>query len=261
VNLISLIALALAFSPGQQATHRQSDPIEEDELGEYLAKQNECPADQINFWKTDEHDFLGVGYPQLVVVAATCMTGTAGPDVHSVYTRDEKGELKELEMETPDLSKYPVLFGNSNSSFTLEDGLLVDTYHDTSGRDGPLVIKYKWNKEKQKFVAVRIEAAKPYATSYDCAKAEKDTERAICYVESLADLDVELAKVYKTYLGTLDPQSRVQARKEQRDWLQEREKQCPIYKGWVECLEDMYKTRTAQLQKEIDKRKQVSADK
>jgi len=257
MHLIPLLALTLLLTPGQQAAHKPSDEIDEVELREYLAKQNECEPDQIYFWTTEEYDFLGVGYDQTVVVASTCMTGTAGPDVHSVYTRDDDGELRELEFEVPDLRKYPVLFGNSNSDFSLENGLWVDTYHDTSGRDHPLVIKYKWDKDKQKFEAVKIEAAKPYPTSYDCAKAEKDTEQAICYVESLADLDVELAKTYRAYLAGMDAESRKQAVEEQRTWLAKRNKECVIYKFWVECLEDSYKTRIAELQRKIEERKKA----
>jgi len=254
VSFILLISLMLLRSPSQQKAPRQSDAIEERELAQYLAKQWDCSPEQIYFWKTEDHDFLGVGYDQKIVVASTCMTGTAGPDVHSVYTRDEKGELKELQIAVPDLNKYPVLFGNTNSDFRLEGGLLVDAYHDTSGRDDPLVIKYKWDSEKQKFVPVKIEAAEPYTTSYDCTKAE-DTALAICYVETLADLDVELAKVYKEYLRTLHAEPRRHAIEAERHWLAERDRSCTIYKGWVDCLEESYKARIAELRKQMDKSK------
>jgi uncharacterized protein YecT (DUF1311 family) len=248
----------LALSQGQPPAHKQSDEIEEDELAQYLAKQNDCERpDQIYFWSTERHDFLGIGYDQTIVVASTCMTGTAGPDVHSVFTRDQKGELKELEFETPDLHKYPVLFGNTNSAFRIEGDLLVDAYHDTSGRDDPLVIKYKWDGEKHKFEPVKIDAAKPYTTSYDCSKAE-DTALAICYVETLADLDVELANVYKAYLHTLDAQSRKHAVEDERHWLAERDRSCAIYKGWVGCLEESYKKRIAELQKQTETAKKES---
>ena len=247
----------LRLLPTQQPAHKQSDEIDEDELAQYLAKQHDCPPDLPNpvyFWRTEQHDFLHVGYDQTIVVASTCMTGTAGPDVHSVFTRDEKGELKELEIEPLDWNKYNVLFGNSNSTFSIEDELLVDSYHDTSDRDHPLVVKYKWNAEKQKFVIVNVEAAKPYTTSYDCTKA-KDTALAICYQETLADLDVDLAKLYKQYLATLDPEARKQAVQDEKHWLAERDRSCVIYKGWQPCLEESYKTRIAELQKRIEQAK------
>jgi len=261
-RLLLLLLLMPAFG-GQQAAHTPSDIIEEDELRAYLAKQYDCQPDQIYFWKVDQFDFLGKGYDQAVVVASTCMTGTAGPDVHAVYTRDEKGELKELAMQELKL-EHRVLFGNSNSGFRIENGLLADVYYDTSERDEPLVIKYKWNAAKQMFEVVSVKAAKPYTTSYDCAKAEK-TEKdgnyedeaalAICYVESLADLDLELAKLYKTYLAGLDAESRKAAVEEQRSWLKERNKKCIIYKWWVDCLNEAYTTRIAELKKKMEDRR------
>ena len=260
---MSILGIVLVFAStlgAQQPAHKQSDEIEQDELSVYLTKQFECEPDQIYFWSVDQYDFLGKGYDQAVVVASTCMTGTAGADVHSVFTRDEKGDLKELEFEKPEASDQPrhqVLFGNSNSGFTIENGLLVESYHDTSDRDNPLVIKYKWDASKQMFVVVSVVAAKPYRTSYDCDKAEKDgdeTAQAICYVETLADLDVELAKLYKTYLARLNAESRKKAVAEQRAWLKQRNKDCIIYKGWVYCLTESYNKRIAELKRQIDER-------
>ena len=261
MNLLALLLLFSSAFGAQQPAHKPSDEIEEDELRAYLAKQYECEPDQIYFSGVEQFDFLGKGYDQAVVVASTCMTGTAGPDVHAVFTRDEKGELKQLAMqeEAEELKMgYRVLFGNANSDFRIENGVLVDVYHDTSDRDEPLVVKYKWDTTKEMFVVVSVVAAKRYATSYDCDKAEKDqdeTAQAICYVETLADLDVELAKLYKTYLTGLTAEARKAAVAEQRNWLKERNKGCIIYKGWVYCLTESYNKRIAELKKKIDERK------
>jgi uncharacterized protein YecT (DUF1311 family) len=244
---VPLLLLALVFSIPQQAKHQQSDEIDKDEIQDYLAKQYDCQPDQIYFGTTESYDFLRVGYDQFVVVAGTCMTGTAGPDVHSVYTRDEKGELKALPMEKLDWKKYAVLFGNANSTFAIDKGLLVESWHDGSDRDDPLVVKYRWSAEKQKFAIVKVEAAGMYKTSYDCSKA-KDTDLAICYVETLADLDVELAQLYKAYLAALAPEARKQAIEEEREWLAERNRGCMLYKAWSDCLEQSYKKRIAELQ-------------
>jgi uncharacterized protein YecT (DUF1311 family) len=258
---LRIILLLLPVLAGQQMSHKPSEQINEDELREHLAKQFECGADQIYFWDVEQFDFLGTGYYQAVVVASTCMTGTAGPDIHSVFTRDEKGEIKELAMQELKL-EHKVLFGNSNSRFRIENGLLVDVYGDTSDRDEPLVVKYKWDAAKEVFAIVSVVAAKPYSTSYDCAKAEKDgdeTAEAICYVESLADLDVELAQLYKAYLAGLTAESRKTAVEEQRRWLKERNKKCVIYKWWVGCLTDAYNSRLVELQKKIDEKKKQSS--
>jgi uncharacterized protein len=101
-------------------------------------------------------------------------------------------------------------------------------------------------------------AAKPYATSYDCAKAEKDgdeTAQAICYVESLARLDVELAKTYKAYLAGRNADARKMALAEQRAWLKQRNDECGIYKVWVDCLTNAYNDRIAELKEKIEEQK------
>ena len=187
-------------------------------------------------------------------MASSCMTGTAGPDVHAVFTRDADGEIKELKMQEVKLP-HNVLFGNSNSELRIDDSVLVEVYHDTSERDDPLIVKFKWNPAKELFEIVDVQAAPTYKTSYDCTKAEEHadgTALAICYVESLADLDVELAERYKAYLARLDDQGRKKAVEEQRAWLKERDKNCAVYKMWVDCLEGAYKKRIAELQIEID---------
>jgi uncharacterized protein YecT (DUF1311 family) len=251
MNVLQLLLLLLPLLAGQQATHKRSDKIEKDELSAYLIKQFECQeAEQpIYFSMVEQFDFLGKGYDQAVVVASTCMTGTAGPDVHSVFTRDADGELQELKIQEVKL-EHRVLFGNANSTFRVEKGLLVQVFGDTSDREDPLVIRYKWDAAKEQFTAVSVTAAKPYPTSYDCAKAEAaqdETAQAICYVKSLADLDVELARVYGAYLDALTSTEGKKAIEEQRVWLVKRNADCGIYKWWVECLTDKYNSRIAEL--------------
>ena len=82
MSSLCLFAIFLLFSGGPQQAHKQSDAIDEDDLRNYLAKQNECEYDQIYFSMLEQVDFLNRGYKQAVVVASTCMTGTAGPDIH-----------------------------------------------------------------------------------------------------------------------------------------------------------------------------------
>jgi uncharacterized protein YecT (DUF1311 family) len=256
MKLFRIVLVLLPLLAGLQDVHKPSDKIEKEELSAYLAKQFGCEAEEVEavyFWSVDQFDFLGKGYDQAVVVASTCMTGTAGPDVHSVFTRDDKGELKELKIEEVKM-EHRVLFGNANSGFRVENGLLVQRFWDTSGRDAPLLIKYKWDAAKEQFTAVSVEAAKPYRTSYDCAKAEEaqdETAQAICYVKSLADLDIELAGVYKAYLDTLTSAERRNAIEEQRNWLAKRNADCGIYKWWVECLTDKYNGRISELRQKM----------
>jgi uncharacterized protein YecT (DUF1311 family) len=257
MNSVFLLVLSMLIAAAQQGVHKQSDAIDEDDLRIYLAKQSDCQPDQIYFSSVEQVDFLKAGYDQAVVVASTCMTGTAGPDVHSVYTRDENGEIRELTVQELKLP-HQVLFGNSNSEYRIGDEVLVEVYHDTSDRDDPLIVKYKWNAEKEMFEIVSVKAAPQFKTSYDCTKAEKDgdgTALAICYVESLADLDVDLAQHYKAYLSLLSEEERKRAIEEQRAWLKERNHSCVIYKGWVDCLDEAYKKRIAELETEIKEKK------
>lgn len=250
MHFVYLLALSLMFAAVPQKAHKPSDEIDEDDLRNYLAKQNDCQNDQVYFSVLEQVDFLKKGYNQAVVVASTGMTGTAGPDIHAVYTRDAEGEIQELSMQEVKLP-HRVLFGNSNSTFRIGEGILVEVYGDTSDREDPLIVKYRWNAEKEIFEIVAVEAAKRFPTSYDCETAEKDgdeTALAICYVEQLADLDVELSKLYKAYLAGLSEPERKNAVVEQRAWLQERNRSCVIYKFWVDCLDSTYKKRIAELQ-------------
>jgi uncharacterized protein YecT (DUF1311 family) len=257
MKLLGIVLLLISTIGAQQLAHKSSDEIDEDDVLEYLAKQTGCPPDQVNVSTVEQFDFLGRGYGQAVVVASTCNTGTAGPDVHSVFTRDENGELQELKIQEVK-PEHQVLFGNRNWTLRIESGLLVARYSDTSDREDPLVIKYKWDAAQEQFTAVSVTAAKPYPTSYDCAKAEAaqdETAQAICYVESLADLDVELAKLYKTSLTGLSAEARKAAVAEQRSWIKQRNEKCTIYKWWVDCLTEAYNTRIAELKKKIEEHK------
>src|SRR5258708_12149037 len=58
---------------------------------------DECESlDQIYIVHLEYHDFIGDGQQEAVVIASTCMTGTAGPDIHAVYKRDAGGKVAEL---------------------------------------------------------------------------------------------------------------------------------------------------------------------
>jgi len=221
---------------------------------------DECESlDQIYINHFESYDFVGDGQPQAIVVASTCMTGTAGPDVHAVYKRGANGKLLELPFLNakgdPPLSndpaangdKYPV-FGNPNYTLTVENGKLVVRWGDSSDREEPLVIWYKWNGTK--FIVDHAKIQGPFQTSYDCAKATKELDRAICYSPSVAALDVQLAQAYKAALQKLSPEKKQELQTKQREWLAQREKQCTIYKWWVECLQDSYTKRIAELKQQ-----------
>ena len=154
-----------------------------------------------------------------------------------------------MELKIPEVEKtaYDGLFGNTNSTLTVRDGLLFQTFEDDIKRDPPLIIKYKWNGKE--FAIVSIKKTGVFKTSYDCGKAESETEKAVCHVKQLADLDVQLGSAYKSVLANTPAGERFSLRAEQRNWMAERDKECVIYKGWVQCLSECYHKRIDELTK------------
>jgi len=195
----------------------------------------------------DYFDFTGDGNEEAIVVAASCMSGTGGPDIQSIISRDSSGQLMELEIPDAAPEAYDSLFGNRNYDLTVQDSLLVATFEDDRDRPTPLIIKYKWNGKR--FSIASITKTGVFPTSYDCAKAETEVERAICYVKELANLDLQLSATYKSLLSELPTAKRDALKSEQRAWLVSRDRQCEPYKGWVGCLRDSYQERINELRK------------
>lgn len=243
-----IVALSLAFT--SVAIAQRDNQIGKDEVGVWLNQQHDCPADPLPyFWRFDFFDFKGDGNQEAIVVASTCMTGTAGPDVHSVIARDRAGSLVEWELTEAESSTYDNLFGNRNYDLAVRNGTLVATFEDDVDRETPLTIKYKLNGEK--FVISSIQKTGVFPTSYDCAKAATEVERAICHVQSLADLDVQLNATYRSLASDLPSVEREKLKLEQQSWLRKRDRECAPYKGWVRCIAGMYEDRIAVLKKRL----------
>jgi uncharacterized protein YecT (DUF1311 family) len=243
----SFLLLCLPFLA--LAEVQKAQPISQEELSSWINNQRDCSAgSEVYFSRLDYYDFKGDGNQEAIVVASSCATGTAGPDVHSVFGRDASGELIELKIPEPDEKAYDSLFGNRNSDLDVEDGLLVSTFNDDIAREPPLIIKYKWNGKQ--FEIVFLKKTGIFKTSYDCSKADREAENAICHVKELADFDLQLGALYKSVLAKLPPTEQTLLRQEQRAWLSQRDKECLIYKGWVGCLTDYYQKRIDQLKKQ-----------
>jgi uncharacterized protein YecT (DUF1311 family) len=213
----------------------------------------ECESlDQIHIDHLEYHDFIADGQQEAVVIASTCMTGTAGPDIHAVYKRDADGKVVELPFRHAEGNpffnrngwKIPV-FGNANYGLAVENGELVARWRDSSDREAPVVVWYKWDGKK--FVMDHVKVDGPFPTSYDCGKATKELDRAICYSPSVAALDVQLGQAYRAVLKQLPPDKRPELQNQQREWLSQREKKCTVYKWWVDCLKDLYTKRITEL--------------
>lgn len=238
-------------------TQESAKKITEAEIKSFINSQagvDECESlDQIYVDHLEYYDLIGDGQQEAIVVASTCMTGTAGPDVHAVYKRGTDGKIVELPFLNakgdPPFSEQCkeriLVFGNANYTLRVENGKLIARWGDSSDREAPVVIWYKWDGAK--FVVDHKKVEGPFATSYDCAKASKELDRAICYSPSVAALDVELGQVYRAALQKLPAEKKQELQNQQREWLARREKQCTIYKWWVECLKDLYTERIAEL--------------
>jgi uncharacterized protein YecT (DUF1311 family) len=213
----------------------------------------ECESlDQIHIDHIEHIDFIGDGQQQVVVIASTCMTGTAGPDIHAVYKRDADGKVVEVPFRHAEGDpffnrsgwKVPV-FGNANYGLVVENGELVARWSDSSDREVPLVVWYKW--DGRNFVMDHMKVDGPFPTSYDCSKATKELDRAICYSPSVAALDVQLEQAYQAVLKQLPPEKMPELQGQQHEWLAQREEECVIYKWWVDCLKDLYTKRITEL--------------
>lgn len=252
LRFFSVSALFCFLAPLACAQAESSGDITEAEIKAVINESSDCQSvDEINLDHPIHYaDLVGDGKTEAVVVAATCMTGTAGPDIHAVYERDATGKVVELPFHhaegdpffNNDGPQLPV-FGNRNYTFEIQNGQLAAKWGDTSDRENPLTIWYKWDGKA--FVVDHMKVEGPFQTSYDCGKATKEIDRAICYSPKIAALDLQLAGVYR---GAVKANAnREGLKQQQRDWLAGRDKQCTIYKWWVDCLSDMYTKRIAEL--------------
>lgn len=241
-----IVSLFLCLTP---SFAQKSKPVEKQEIADWFNKKYDCPdPSHFYFYNFEHFDFKSTGDPQAIVVAMSCEGGTGGPDIHSVISRGSDGELEELKIAEVDPKTYDNLFGNRNYTLSVENGLLVATFSDDNDRDNtPLTIKYKWNGEE--FAVATVEKTGIYPSSYDCTKTLTEVENLICHVDSLASLDVQLGDLYKSLLSQLTGPEQQALRQEQRQWLAAREKTCPIYKGWLNCLADYYQKRIDALKK------------
>jgi len=250
---ILLAGYGIGLSEGQEPAKK----ITKSEVKIFInshAGVDECESlDEIHLDHIEYFDFVRDGQQEAVVVASTCMTGTAGPDIHAVYKRDIDGKIVELpfldergDPPFPDRKGWRIpVFGNSNYDLSVGEGELIVRFGDTSDRGNPVVAWYKWDNKKFAFDRMKVEG--PFPTSYDCAKATRELDLAICYSPGVAALDVQLGQAYQATLQRLPQSKKQEFQADQRDWLARREKECVIYKWWVDCLKDLYAERIAGL--------------
>jgi len=244
VNRFAVILLqgALVFS----AVAQQRPPkISEDEIEKHVSNPD-CQGVTID--SLDYFDFAGNGNEDAVVVASTCATGTAGPDVHAVLRRQPDGSISELKVPEPTQEQRAALFGRVYYDLRAKNGLLVETYDDESGRHDPLVIKCRWNVRDNEFQIVETNVPPRYKTSFDCDKAKSAVENAICYSSTAASLDLGLDGAYRTWLDNLNNADSDVLMKEQKDWLRKRDVICGADRLAFQCVETLYRARLLEVE-------------
>ena len=242
---LGLATLLVAAAPLITFAQVHRTQISEDEIKTHFSKAD-CEGVNINH--LEYFDFTGDGQDEAVVLASTCATGTAGPDVHAVVTRREDGSLADLEIPAPSENQRAALFGSVFCEMGVKDGLLVETYHDESGRPNPVVIKYRWNGRDKVFQVADATIAAQYKASFDCNKATTTVENAICYSSVVAPLDSAVDQSYKTWLDNLNGADRDILTKEQEDWLRKRDLICDDGRLVFGCLETLYRARLLELE-------------
>ena len=241
--MLALVCLRVLLLPPCEA--QQPLPPSKSEVARAIVADHvDCKAKEIYFDKLLYHDFAGDGYKDAIAVARTCDTGTAGPDVHSVFSRDASGKVVQRRLPEPPPGTYDVLVGWSNSDLRIEKGLLVQDFKDGSYRKSPLTIRYEW--QDAQFVIASIKKSRRFPTSFDCARASKDVEKAVCYIEPLAQLDLQVATAYRQRLRHSSRDEAEILRKQQQQWLGARDA-VAIYWGFTNQLQDLYQKRLAEL--------------
>lgn len=88
-----------------------------------------------------------------------------------------------------------------------------------------------------------------YAASFDCQKAQSQTEKAICQHRTLNDADVKMATSYNIIRHLVPMSTRSVIQRDQVKWLQFRD-QC---QESVDCLMQVYKMRQQQIDLQFDR--------
>jgi hypothetical protein len=244
-HLLRFAALLLLAIP-LAAVAQKRPQISQEEIQKFFSKAPDCEGVDIN--SLNYFDFAGDGNEDAVVVASTCATGTAGPDVHSVVRRLPDGSLVELKIPEPTAKQLAALFGRIFYNLSLEKALLVETFHDESGRQDPLVIKFRWSTGDNQFEIVETKMPPRYKASFDCDQAKTDIENAVCYSATASSLDIALDRAYKTWLDHLDNADSDILIKEQKEWLHERDVICLAGREPFLCLATLYEARLLEVQ-------------
>ena len=170
-NQLLLLAVFFAAAPtaaiaGTEAGHGDRPPVSAAQskrdraaVLKWAADQSGCPERKIEINRLDYFDFKHDGKIELIVVASTCNTGTAGPDVHAILEPSAHGGFEELPVPDVDRKYFDAMILNYNYDFGVDGDMLVEIWQDRGDRGKyPLVVKYRWDGAA--FVVSSIDA--PY---------------------------------------------------------------------------------------------------
>ncbi|WP_051284346.1 lysozyme inhibitor LprI family protein [Desulforegula conservatrix] len=94
---------------------------------------------------------------------------------------------------------------------------------------------------------VSVHAAMP---GFDCSKATTEVEKLVCSDDRLADLDKQMADVFRALLSGLGENEKKAVKKEQNLWLKSRQKMLdasPSREDKLKTLSELYETKIAEL--------------
>ncbi len=244
--MLSLTLLALAALAAPPHPARPPPALRDADLQAFLDRDNgECgPKRPVHIDHLEFADLDGDGAEEALLVASTCMTGTAGPDIHEVYRAGPDGKPQRLPIQETRETAHARIAGNANYTLRAEGGLLVREYTDSSERKRPWTEYFRW--EHDAFRLVRIEKAPTYPTSFDCERARTSAEITICGNPKLAALDRALADAFEKARGRASGAARDALVEQQRAWVAERDQRC-VYKMIVECVRERYERRLKEL--------------
>lgn len=135
-------ALSVAYGADKQVTYRSIKDVKFEKFLNLRECTSNVNIDSISYKKLNGLDEVAL------IVGSTCMTGTAGPDIHAVYIlenqypkampfKDNIGIYGGIDY----LSK---LEGNRNFRYVVKDGQLQERWHDKWGT-AFVTFTYKWN--------------------------------------------------------------------------------------------------------------------
>lgn len=85
--------------------------------------------------------------------------------------------------------------------------------------------------------------AQSFRTSFDCANARSEIEKSICGVKELAEADVELSAIYNSLQSNLPASEKIQLKRDQLDWLKNRNATCSKSVNIADCIQSFYINR------------------